>query len=107
MRLLNFEFYGAPCVLFLFMDSTLGFWSIYDIGAFAQSIILAAHALGVESCLQASVAGYPDAVRKFLNIPKTKKLVIGISMGYPDLEAKINTYHSQRVGLDAFVQWYS
>ncbi len=107
MRLSNFKYYGAPCVLFLFMDSMLGSWSIYDMGAFAQSVLLSAHAFGVESCLQASVAGYPDAVREFLKIPKTKKVILGISMGYPDLEAKINTYHSQRAGLDAFVQWHS
>lgn len=107
MRLSNFEFYGAPCVLFLFMDSTLGSWSMFDMGSFSQSVLLAAHALGMESCLQASIAGYPDAVREFLKIPKTKKLVLGISMGYPNLEAKINTYHAQRASLDAFVQWHS
>ncbi len=107
LRMANFKFYGAPCALFLFMDATLGSWSVFDMGLFAQSIGLAAHALGVESCLQVSLAGYPDAVRQFLGIPKTKQLVLGISMGYPDLEAKINTYHSTRVEPDAFVKWYS
>jgi len=107
MRLSNFKFYGAPCVLFLFMDSILGSWSTFDMGLFAQTLILAAHSFGVGSCLQASLAGYPDAVREFLGIPKTKQLVLGISMGYPDLEAKINTYQSSRVGLDDFVQWYT
>ncbi len=106
LRLMNFEFYGAPCALFLFMDSTLGLWSIFDSGLFAQSICLAAHALGLGSCIQAQLASYPDAVREFLAIPKTKKLILGISMGYPDLEAKINSYHSERTGLDAFVKWY-
>ena len=107
LRLLNFEFYGAPCVLFLFMDSTLSSWSIFDMGLFAQSLILAAHSFGVGSCLQASLAGYPDAIREFLGIPKTKQLILGISVGYPDLEARINTYQSVRVGLGDFVQWHS
>ncbi len=107
LRLLNFEFYGAPCVLFLFTDSTLGSWSIFDMGLFAQSVSLAAHAFGLGSCLQALLAWYPDAVREFLGIPKTKRLILGISMGYPALEAKINTYHSTRVGLNAFVKWYT
>ena len=107
MRLLNFKFYGAPCVLFLFMDSTLGPWSVFDMGLFAQTVCLAAHSFGVESCLQASLAGYPDAVRRFLGLPETKKLVLGISMGYPDLEAPLNSYHSTRVGLSEFVKWYS
>ncbi len=107
LRLANFKFYGAPCALFLFTDSTLGSWSIFDMGLFAQTLILAAHSFGVGSCLQASLPGYPDAIREFLGIPKTKQLVLGISMGYPDLEARINTYQSTRVGLDDFVQWYA
>lgn len=107
LRLSNFEFYDAPCVLFLFMDGTLTSWSIYDMGLFSQSLILAAHSFGVESCLQASITNYPDAVRDFLGLPATKKLVIGISMGYPDPEARINTYQSTRVRLDDFVRWYA
>jgi len=106
LRLRNFEFYGAPSVLFLFMDSKLSSYSIFDMGLFAQSLILAAHSFGLGSCLQAALANYPDAVREFLGIPRTKLLVLGISMGYPDLEAPINTYRSARVGLNDFVRWY-
>ena len=106
MRLLNFEFYGAPCVLFLFIDSTLGDWSVFDLGAFAQNIVLAAHSFGLGSCLQASLGNYPDAVREFLGITKTKKLLLGISIGYPDLDARVNSYQSSRVSPDEFVQWY-
>ena len=107
LRLRNFEFYGAPCVLFLFIDSTLSSWSIFDTGLFAQSLILAAHSFGLGSCLQAALASYPDTVREFLGIPKTKLLVLGISMGYPDFEAPINTYQSTRIGLYDFVRWYA
>ncbi|MEW6333828.1 MAG: nitroreductase family protein, partial [Thermodesulfobacteriota bacterium] len=45
LRLMNFEFYGAPCAVFLFIDGSLGEWSIFDTGLFAQNLILAAHAL--------------------------------------------------------------
>ena len=106
LRLMNFKFYGAPCVLFLFMDRTLTQWSIFDLGLFAQSLILAAHSFGLGACLQASLANYPDAVREFLGIGKTKLLVLGISMGYPDLKAPINTYISTRVSPNDFVKWY-
>ena len=106
LRLLNFKFYGAPCVIFLFMERTLTSLSIFDMGLFAQSLILAAHSLGLGSCLQASIADYPDAVRDFLGIPKTKLLVLGIAIGYPDLKAPINTYQSTRIDLDDFVRWH-
>jgi len=103
----NYEFYGAPCVLFLFLDSTLSSWSILDTGLFAQNIILAAHSFGLGSCLQATLARYPDAVRKSLGIPKTKRLALGISIGYPDLEARTNAYRSKKVNVEDFVQWYT
>lgn len=102
----NFEFYGAPCVLLLFMDSTLSSWSLIDIGLFAQDIALAANSFGLGSCLQASLALYPDAVRDFLGIPKTKMLVLGISLGYPEPDAPANRYRSTRISLGDFAQWY-
>ncbi len=104
-RLMNFEFYGAPCVLFLFLEKGLTPYSIFDMGLFSQALILAAHSFGVGSCIQAILSNYPDAVREFLGIPRSKIMMLGISMGYPDMEAVINTYQSSRVGLDHFVQW--
>jgi hypothetical protein len=41
-----------------------------------------------------------------LGIPNTKKLIVGMSMGYPDLDAPLNAYHSARMELDEFVKWY-
>lgn len=106
LNLLNYKFYGAPCVLFLFMDRTLTSWSIFDMGLFVQNLVLAAHSFGLGTCLQASIGRYPDAVRDFLGIPKTKSLVLGISVGYPDFEAPLNQYKSSRVRPSDFVRWY-
>jgi nitroreductase len=107
LRLMNFKFFGAPCVLFLFMDSTLGPWSTLDMGLFTQTLALAAHGVGLGTCLQASLANYPDAVRESLGLSKTKKLVLGISLGYPDPAAKLNTYQSTRMNVDDFVKWWA
>ncbi len=107
LRLLNYRFFGAPCVLFLFLDNTLSPWSVFDMGLFTQTLALAAHAQGLGTCLQASLTHYPDAVRDFLGLEKSKKLMLGISLGYPDPEAKLNGYQSSRVAVDNFVKWYS
>lgn len=107
LRLLNYRFYGAPCVLFLFIDRTLSAWSTFDMGLFAQSLILAAHSFGLGSCLQASAANYPDTIRQFLGIPDTKIIILGIALGYPDTEAPINKYQSFRASLSDFVRWYA
>jgi len=106
LRLMNFEFYGAPCAVFLFMDRSLGEWSIFDMGLFAENLILAAHSLGVESCLQASVTNYAPEIKKFLGIAESKKLVICISLGYADKKAKLNTYRSLKQKLEEFTRWH-
>ncbi len=106
LRLMNYSFFGAPCVLFLFMDSTLSEWSSFDMGLFAQSIALAAHDLGLGTCLQASLTHYPGAVRQFLGLPPSMRLMLGISLGYADPAAKLNRYQSARKPLDDFVKWY-
>jgi nitroreductase len=106
LRLMNFEFYGAPCAVFLFMDGSLGEWSIFDMGLLTQSLILAAHSLGVESCLQASVTNYAREIKKFLGLAESKKLVICISLGYADKKAVLNTYRSIKQKPDEFTRWY-
>ncbi|TRZ91198.1 hypothetical protein D4R89_03360 [bacterium] len=105
LRLMNFEFYGAPCAVFLFMDGSLGEWSIFDMGLFTENLILAAHSLGVESCLQASVTNYAREIKKFLGVAESKKLVICISLGYPNEKAVLNTYRGIKQKPEAFTQW--
>ncbi len=106
MRLANFKFFNAPCTMFFFMDKSLGEWSTMDIGIFIQSVALAAHGLGLGTCMQASLANYPEAIRNYLNIPDTKKLMVGMSLGYPDEQAPLNSYHSARESIDSFTRWY-
>lgn len=106
MRLANFQFYGAPCVIFLYQDRSLTPYSIFDLGMFAQTLMLAAHDFGLGTCVQASIVAYPDAIRKCLAIPDSKRIVVGIALGYPDPDAKINAYQSDRVGLEEFTRWF-
>jgi len=107
MRLTNFKFFGAPCVLFLFMEDKLGAWSTFDMGSFAQSIALAAHGLGLGTCMQAALTAYPDAIRACLGISNEKKLMLGMSLGYPDPAAKLNSYRSTRMNVDDFARWWN
>ena len=107
LRVMNFKFYGAPCAVFLLMDGSLGEWSIFDMGLFTQNLILAAHAFGVESCLQASVTNYAQEIKTFLGLAENKKMVICISMGYPDNAARLNTYHAIKEKPEAFTKWFT
>ena len=101
----NFSFYGAPHAVYLFQDATLAPWSLFDLGLFAQSLMLVAHANGLGTVPQAFATDYAQDVRKFLSIPETKRLVLGISIGYPDMESPVNTLRSDRVETDEIVKW--
>ncbi len=102
----NFEFYDAPCVLFLGMERSLTHWSIFDLGLFTTSVLLAAQAEGLGCCTQALSMSYPDLIRNELGIPPTISLILAICMGYPDLKAEINQYRSTRRDLSEFVKWF-
>jgi nitroreductase len=98
--------FGAPAVIFLFMDKTLLDWSIYDMGLFSQSLVLAAHERGLGTCIQAGIVRYPGEVRKILGIPDTKKLVVGISIGYPLKESRMNAMRTPRTDIKELTKWY-
>jgi nitroreductase len=101
----NFRFYGAPHVLYLYQDSDLPLWSIFDAGLFAQTLMLAAHARGLGTVPQAFAIDYSEVVRKFLGLPAGKRLVLGISFGWPDANNKANKFDSARIPTDEMLRW--
>jgi nitroreductase len=101
----NFAFYGAPHVIYLFQDASLTQWSLFDMGLFAQSLMLAAHAKGLGTVPQGFVTDYALDVKKFLSIPETKRLVLGTSLGYPDMDSPANALRTDRAGTDEIVRW--
>jgi nitroreductase len=101
----NFKFYGAPHAIYLFQDKSLTPWSIFDIGLFAQTLMLAAHASGLGTVPQAFATDYAQDIKKFLDIPDTKRLVLGISIGFPDKEAAEKALRTDRDSIDNIVTW--
>lgn len=104
-RKANFSFYGAPHAIYLFQEASLSPWSLFDLGLFAQTLMLAANAHGLGTVPQAFATDYAKYIKEFLSIPETKRLVIGISIGYPDMESPRNALRSDRAATDEFVKW--
>ena len=78
----NFEFFGAPTAIFVFVHGGLREFSVLDAGIFVQSLMLSAHAHGLGSCAQGALATWGGPVRAAFDIPKDYKLICGVSMGY-------------------------
>ncbi len=92
----NRRFFDAPCVVYLCMDRRLGHWSMYDLGALAQSIMLAAQEHGVDSATAINFVVYPDVLRAQLEIPESLAVVIGIALGYADTNGPEDSSRSER-----------
>ncbi len=101
----NFSFYGAPHAIYLFQDNSLSQWSLFDLGLFAQSLMLAAHSKGLGTVPQAFATDYAREIKEFLAIPAGKRLVLGLSLGYPDPEASLNKLRTERMEVEKFVRW--
>ena len=57
---------------------------------------------GLGSCPQFSVATYAPTIRENLNLADDRLIVAALSLGYPDNDAKVNTFIPQREGLEAY-----
>ena len=104
--------YGAPCVIYILIDRAFYFqeeinaWLLFDCGLVAENIMLLATDYGLGTVAQAQAVSYPDVLRKALDIPDSKLIVLGIAIGYPDQEDPINQFRSEREPLDSVAKWY-
>jgi len=93
---MNYHFFNAPVVAYICMDRALTPWSIYDLGLFSQSLMLAAGHFGLDSAPAVTFVAHPDLIRKELNIPEDLQIIIGIALGYADAEHPQNKFRSPR-----------
>ena len=61
-----------------------------------QTLLLALTARGLGTCVEVSLAGYPDVVRTQLNIPPELAIICGLAVGYPDPDFPTNKLNSGR-----------
>lgn len=78
----NFEFFGAPTVMFLFVHRALREFAVLDAGIFLQSVMLAAQAHGLATCAQGALASWAGPAKRAFAVPDDFKLICGLSIGY-------------------------
>jgi len=101
---LNQDFFRAPCVIWVCLDNRHGEWSLYDIGAWSQSLMLCAFEEGLGTIPAITTSLYPDVLRKELGVPDHLRIAIGIAIGYPDESDPINRFVSERCPLSENVR---
>jgi nitroreductase len=86
----NLHFFGAPVGLIFAIDQRLKPHSWIDLGMFAQSVMIAAKARGLDTCPQVSFAPFHSVIAEHLQLPPEEVTAFGMSMGYGDPEAPVN-----------------
>lgn len=95
----NFRFFGAPHIAIVTSEEALGVYGAIDCGAYVGNFMLAAQAAGLATVPQAAVAGYSDIVRKHLGVGEERRVVCGISFGFPDEAHAANSYRTTRAAI--------
>ena len=91
----NFEFFGAPVVLFVFVRQELGAYSVLDAGIFLQSLMLSAQARGLGTCAEGALATWAGPVREAFDVPPDYKLLCGLALGWSS-DHVVNAYNPGR-----------
>ncbi len=95
----NWSFFDAPHAVFFVMEKYLGLMGAVDLGIYAQSLALLMVEEGISSCMQAALGQFPDPVRAFFNFPESQGVLFGMSFGYEDKDADVNTTRTDRLPL--------
>lgn len=101
----NYNFFGAPHVAIIHSDEALGTYGAIDCGGYVTNFMLAAQALGVATVPQAALAFHSDVVRTYFGLGDDRKVVCGISFGYPDPGHKANSYRTSRASIAETVRF--
>lgn len=103
----GFRFFDAPAAIIISSDKYLvepG--TFFDVGLLTQNICLSALNEGVHTCIENQGVTYSDVLRKHLNIPESKRLVVALALGYPDWDFPANKVESTREPVENISTWF-
>jgi nitroreductase len=96
----NWEFFRAPLAGIVCMHRDLDYVDAIGVGLFLQTLLLGLTARGLETCVQMSIAGYPETIREQLGIGEEMRILCGLAIGYPDPDFPGNTLRVPRNPLE-------
>lgn len=101
----NYRFFGAPVGLVFTIDRIMGRGSLLDYGMFLQSVMVAARARGLHTCPQAAWNNFAKIIYKHVGAGDSEMMVCGMSLGYADEAALVNTFKTTRIDTSTFTHW--
>lgn len=102
----NWTFFDAPHAVFFCMDKYLGIMGAVDMGIYAQTLSLLMQDAGISSCMQGALGQFPGPIKNMLDIPDNLGILFGMSFGYADESAPVNSTKTERVAIDSSVSFF-
>ena len=78
----NYEFFGAPTIAVVAQDRSLSPADAMCVGMWLQTFVLALTERGLGTCMEISVAGYPEVLRRGFGIPEELDVFCGVAIGW-------------------------
>jgi nitroreductase len=101
----NWEFFRAPLAGIVSLHHELGLVDSMGVGMFLQTLILALTERRLGTCVQVSIAGYPEIVREQLDIAPELRILCGLAVGYPDPDFPGNKVRTGRHSVEQHVRF--
>jgi nitroreductase len=101
----NYRFFDAPVGLIFTIDKVMGRGSLLDYGMFLQTLMVAARSRGLHTCPQAAWNGFSKIILPHVGAGENEMVVCGMSLGYADESALVNTFQTTRVQSTDFTHW--
>lgn len=92
----NYALFDAPHVAIVSCDRRLGPYAYVDVGVWLGYLLSACALAGVDTCPMASVAAYPEPLRRLLPIAETDVILFGIALGRAEDDAAANACRTTR-----------
>ncbi len=101
----NWRFFDAPHAAFFTMAKYLKLTGAVDLGVYAQTLAMLMAERGISSCMQGALGMFPDPARAMFGLPDDVGILFGMSFGYAVDDAPANKTRTDRLSLDATVQF--
>lgn len=102
----NYQFFDAPVGFIFTIDRIMLPGAALDMGMFMQTLMLTAKSRGLDTCAQQAFAPFHKIIRNVLNIPENEVVICGMSLGYADPNALINSLKLNRLPVSAFTKFF-
>ena len=93
------ELFNAQALIYITLPKDLSPWSVHDIGAFTQTLVLSATAQGLASITAYELVKFPTLVKEIMEIPDSETLAVGVALGYASTDP-LNSFSPNKLTLE-------